>query len=48
MIKEDDALFTILATCYGKNALDELDNAYGFSGEVDYQVASLISSALIF
>ncbi|MHA1521707.1 MAG: hypothetical protein ACTSRK_16125 [Promethearchaeota archaeon] len=48
LIGEENAEVTFIASCFGEKATQNIENAYGFVGEIDNQVASYITLSFIF
>ena len=48
LVNEENAYFSILASCYSNQAAIRNERVYGFSGEIDYQLAAFTSLALIY
>ncbi|MHA1646125.1 MAG: hypothetical protein ACTSVL_01020, partial [Promethearchaeota archaeon] len=48
LILNQSSALTILDSCYGNNATDGIQNAIGFSNEIDNRVAAYFTSAMIF
>ncbi|MHA1919948.1 MAG: hypothetical protein ACTSWX_09405 [Promethearchaeota archaeon] len=48
VIEDKKAELTFIASCFGAKATHDVNNAYGFVGEVDFQVASYVALSILF